>query len=109
MGRDQRIKPRDTSGGQAHTGLTTIRLTRHLTEAAEQTTSLPDLKRQEKKASRVGFYLEHLQRTALKIPKEVKYGLFDGLYAKLKFVNGVLALGFEVISKLRCDADLKYL
>jgi len=77
--------------------------------SAEQTPSLPDLKRQEKEQTRMDFYLQHLERTASNFPKEVKIGLFDGFYAKLKFVNGVKKLGFEVISKLRCDANLKYL
>jgi hypothetical protein len=33
----------------------------------------------------------------------------DGFYAKEKFVSGVCALGYHVISKLRCDAQLLYL
>lgn len=77
--------------------------------SAEQTPSLPDLQCQEKAQTRMDFYLQHLERTALNFPKDVKYGLFDGFYAKQKFVNGVTRLGFAVISKLRCDADLKYL
>ena len=77
--------------------------------SAEQTPSLPDLKLKQREASRIDFYLQHLETTAVNFPKDVKYGLFDGFYAKLKFVNGVKKLGFEVISKLRCDADLKYL
>lgn len=77
--------------------------------SAEQTPSLPDLKLTKKESSRIDFYLEHLKRTAPHIPKDVKYGLFDGFYAKLKFVAGVVGLGFEVISKLRSDASLKYL
>lgn len=77
--------------------------------SAEQTPPLVDLKFKEKEASRVDFYLEHLQRTAPYFAKDVKYGLFDGFYAKLKFVDGVVRLGFDVISKLRCDANLRYL
>jgi hypothetical protein len=59
--------------------------------------------------TRIDFYLEHLQRTAPRLPSSVVYGIFDGFYAKLKFVNGVLELGFHLISKLRSDANLKYL
>ncbi len=69
---------------------------------------MTDLKEKDQAASRIDFYLEHLQRTAAAFPAEVKIGLFDGFYAKLKFVNGVGKLGFTVISKLRRDADLKY-
>jgi Transposase DDE domain len=77
--------------------------------SVEQTPSLVDLKQKEKEQTRMDFYLQHLQTTAGNFPKDVKIGLFDGFYAKLKFINGVKKLGFEVISKLRCDANLKYL
>ncbi len=72
--------------------------------SAEQTP--PDLKAEK---TRVDFYLEHLQRTAQNFPDSIKYGVFDGFYAKQKFVSGVLALGFHLVSKLRADANLKYL
>jgi hypothetical protein len=77
--------------------------------SVEQTPALPDLKFTDKQASRIDFYLQHLQRTLPDFPKGVKYGLFDGFYAKYKFVEGVVNLKLEVISKLRCDANLKYL
>jgi len=59
--------------------------------------------------TRLDFYLEHLHRTASSLPDSIRYGIFDGFYAKQKFVGGVLALGFHLISKLRSDANLKYL
>lgn len=77
--------------------------------SAEQTPSLPELRAEDKQSSRIDFYLEHIQRTAPYFPEDVRYGLFDGFYAKLKFVSGVVELGFEVVSKLRSDASLRYL
>ena len=77
--------------------------------SAGQTPPVDDLKRKDKEASRIDFYMEHLERTARYFSSEIKYGLFDGFYAKLKFVNKVVDLGFEVVSKLRCGAQLKYL
>ena len=59
--------------------------------------------------TRIDFYLEHLQATVTALPKSVKYGIFDGFYAKQKFVQGVCQLGFHLISRLRVDAHLKYL
>jgi len=59
--------------------------------------------------TRIDFYLEHLRQTAASLPKSVKYGIFDGFYAKQKFVQGVCQLGFHLISRLRVDAHLKYL
>jgi hypothetical protein len=77
--------------------------------SAEQTPSLKEFKAIEKQESRIDFYLEHLKRAVLYFPDGVKIGLFDGFYAKRKFVSGVTSLGFEVVSKLRADANLKYL
>jgi len=77
--------------------------------SAEQTPPPPELKKAEKNHTRIDFYLEHLERTAPYFPAEVRYGVVDGFYAKRKFVDGVLKLGFEVISKLRVDAQLLYL
>ncbi len=77
--------------------------------SAEQTPPQPAIKKQAKTHTRIDFYLEHLARTAAYFPATIKYGVFDGFYAKVKFVAGVAAMGFHVISKLRCDADLRYL
>lgn len=77
--------------------------------SAEQTAPQPEIKKQEKTHTRIDFYLEHLKRTAPYFPRSVTYGVFDGFYAKLKFVDGVCALGYQVVSKLRSDADLLYL
>lgn len=76
--------------------------------SAEQTPPRIDLKLEDQAASRIDFYLEHLARAANYFPADVKIGLFDGFYAKQKFVSGVVGLGFEVVSKLRRDANLKY-
>ncbi len=77
--------------------------------SAEQTQPRPGIKPQEKTHTRIDFYLAHLQRTAAYFPAAVKYGVCDGFYAKLKFVDGVSALGYQVVSKLRSDAQLLYL
>jgi hypothetical protein len=77
--------------------------------SAEQTEPQPPKKTTEKRTSRIDFYLEHLKRTARYFPAAVKYGVCDGFYAKLKFVDGVRALDYHVISKLRSDAQLLYL
>src|SRR5215213_2638401 len=74
--------------------------------SAEQTRPQPETKRTEQTPkteqtpTRIDFYLEHLKRTARYFPASVKYGVCDGFYAKLKFVDGVCALDFHVVSKL---------
>jgi hypothetical protein len=59
--------------------------------------------------TRVDFYLEHLREARSCLPKAVQYGVFDGYYAKRKFIDGVCALSLHAISKLRVDARLRYL
>lgn len=59
--------------------------------------------------TRIDFYLEHLHRTTRNLPDSIRYGVFDGFYAKQKFVTGVCQAGFHLVSKLRSDANLKHL
>lgn len=64
---------------------------------------------QQSNRTRIDFYAEQLERVAPQILKYTKIGLFDGFYAKKKFVDKTVELGFVMISKLRCDANLKYM
>lgn len=60
--------------------------------------------------SRVDAYLAHVRRV---IPEHglsaLRYLTADGYFGKVKFVDGIQSLGMDVISKLRRDADLRYL
>lgn len=58
--------------------------------------------------TRIDYYLEQLQVTYPYLPQSARYVVSDGFYSKIKWVNGVTALKLDVISKLRCDADLRY-
>ena len=59
--------------------------------------------------SRMDFYLSCIARQQNKILKYTSYIAFDGYFTKKKFVDGVVAMGFYFIGKLRCDANLKIL
>ena len=59
--------------------------------------------------TRIDWYLSHLWRDAPLLPPEVRYLAADGYYAKLKFVKSVCEFGLHLISKLRHDANLRYL
>jgi len=63
----------------------------------------------ETKKTRIDSYLEHLQATYPYLPKSAHYVVNDGFYSKVKWVDGVIALNLDVIGKLRCDADLRYI
>ena len=73
--------------------------------AARSTAGKPD----EEAISRVDFYAEHLRRDAAHLPDEVAYLAVDGYYPKLKFVKTVRELDLHLVSKLRHDANLRYL
>lgn len=75
--------------------------------SAQQTyaqSALPD------EVSRIDQYLYHMECVQPHLPETVKYLAVDGAFAKESFVSGVMALKtLHVISKLRCDANLRYL
>jgi hypothetical protein len=73
--------------------------------SAQQTfaqADLPDL-------TRMDQYLYHLDTVRCELPPCVKYLAVDGAYAKESFVTGAVQLQLQVISKLRCDANLRWL
>jgi Transposase DDE domain len=60
-------------------------------------------------STRVDHYLRHLKATRPYFPARVRYLVGDGFYSKQKFVDGVVAVDLHLVSKLRVDADLRYL
>ncbi len=62
----------------------------------------------ESKKTRIDLYLEQLAATKPYLPKlAVQHVVSDGFYSKIKWVDGVVALGLDAIGKLRCDADMR--
>lgn len=59
--------------------------------------------------SRLEQYLDHLDCVRCQLPPCVRYLAVDGAYAKANFIAGAVALQLNVISKLRTDANLRYL
>ena len=59
--------------------------------------------------SRMDQYLGHLTLVRPQLPSTVQYLAVDGAYAKERFVTGAVRLKLDVISKLRGDANLRYL
>lgn len=59
--------------------------------------------------TRMDYYLKHLQDSYAYLPARLKYWAVDGFYSKKKFVDGVVGLNLQVVSKLRTDANLRYL
>lgn len=57
--------------------------------------------------SRIDFYLEQLTDLMPQVA-EVRYWVGDGYYAKRKVFNTITAYGKAVITKLRCDANMRF-
>ena len=63
----------------------------------------------EARITRIDTYLDHLRRDAKDLIGPIRFIVADSFYAKVKFVSGVLGMGLHLISKLRHDADLRWL
>jgi hypothetical protein len=59
--------------------------------------------------SRLELYLQHLQEARSYLPDGVTCGVCDSYYAKKLFVDGVCAMKLHLISKLRIDANMRFL
>jgi IS4 transposase len=60
--------------------------------------------------TRMDFYLEHFSSCLPYLPAQVtKLLLVDGAFARRKFVDGVCQEDFHLITKLRADANLRFL
>jgi DDE superfamily endonuclease len=60
-------------------------------------------------SERVQGYLNQLKMARKHLPAGVKYLAADSFYSKKFFVDGVRELGLHLVSKLRIDANLRYL
>ena len=59
--------------------------------------------------SHTDYYLIHLEQNKPHWPKRLQDLAVDSVYANAPFINGVKILGLDVISKLRQNANLRYL
>ena len=79
--------------------------------SAEQTSpterTIDGKKKKNDDLTRMDFYLSCIEKLRLKILKYTRYFAFDGYFAKKKFVEEIVEMGFHFIGKLRCDANLK--
>jgi hypothetical protein len=62
-----------------------------------------------KDENKIAGYLKQLESVKENLLAHSIYIVADGFYAKKHFIDGVTEMKFELISKLRCDADLRYL
>jgi hypothetical protein len=79
------------------------------TLAVSQTPPTPAPSPQQKQLTRVDNYLAQVSENRHLLPAQISYLVVDGFYAKLKYVDGARRLNLHLITKLRCDANLRYL
>lgn len=63
----------------------------------------------EQEETRMDFYVQQLRQQRHRLPASVKYHCADGFYAKNKYVDEVVSLNLDIITKLRCDANCLFL
>lgn len=77
---------------------------------SKQTIDKTSKKGKPKKYSRVDEYAKQVKGASESLlALNVRYITVDSYYAKVKFVNPVLKLGFDIVGKLRNDANLKWI
>jgi len=79
------------------------------TLAVSQTPPITAPSPQQKELTRVDNYLAQVRENRMMLPAQISYLVVDGFYAKQKYVNGVRDCHLHLITKLRCDANLRYL
>jgi len=60
-------------------------------------------------ANKVDFYTNHFISNAKELLRLSKYIAYDGFAYKFNFVDPLCKSGFEIVSKLRKDANLRYI
>jgi Transposase DDE domain len=72
-----------------------------------QTPSGLSQKVDENRYSRIDFYIEQILDCLLYLVG-IQYFVADGYYAKTKIFDAIVSMNKHLITKLRCDADLKF-
>lgn len=76
--------------------------------AVEQTPATAELKKDGAESTRIDLALQQVKATQPHLPAQVRYVGADGYYAKKKYVDGIVALGLELVTKLRNDANMRF-
>jgi DDE superfamily endonuclease len=66
-------------------------------------------KLQEADETRIDFYKQQLREQRQRLPARITYHCVDGYFAKRKYIDEVVALKLHPITKLRSDANCRFL
>lgn len=76
--------------------------------ALAQTPATPELKKEQAATTRLDHAIQQMQAARPHLPTVVSKLAADGWYAKKKYVDAVVAEGLHVVTKLRCDANMRF-
>ena len=76
--------------------------------AVAQTPATPALKKEPADTTRLDHAIQQLQTARPHLPEVVRTLAVDGWYAKRKYVDAAVAEGLGVVTKLRCDANMRF-
>lgn len=76
--------------------------------AVEQTPATAEMKKDGAEQTRIDLALQQVKAAQPHLPAQVRYLAADGYYAKKKYVDGVVDLGLEAVTKLRNDANMRF-
>lgn len=76
--------------------------------AVAQTQTPPKLKKEQVELTRLEQAIAQLQTARPHLPARLRYLAADGWYAKKKYADAVVALGLELVTKLRNDANMRF-
>lgn len=71
-------------------------------------TQTPPLKKEQAEQTRLEQAIAQVQTTRPYLPAGLRYLAADGWYAKQKYADAVVALGLELVTKLRNDANMRF-
>lgn len=80
----------------------------YVAAVAQTPVTPPKLKKAQAELTRLDHALAQVQTTRPHLPAGLRYLAADGWYAKQKYADAVLALGLELVTKLRHDANMRF-
>ena len=75
---------------------------------AQTPATAPKLKKEQAELTRLDHAITQVQTTQPHLPAGLRYLAADGWYAKKKYVDAVVALDLELVTKLRNDANMRF-
>jgi len=76
--------------------------------SVEQTPATPELKKERADATRLDHAIQQMQAARPHLPTVIRYLAADGWYAKKKYIDAAVAEGLHPVTKLRCDANMRF-